>query len=100
MEETVKKFIEDNKLTFEVGSRNSEATILCGFINYLNEVENDSEDMEYFSIHNLLDLLNKISNIEVTTELEEEIEKVFKYAENNDYGKWWTKRKAHSQYIF
>ena len=32
MEETVKKFIEDNKLTFEVGSRNSDATILCGFI--------------------------------------------------------------------
>jgi len=25
---------------------------------------------------------------------------VFKYAENNDYGKWWTKGEAHSQYIF
>jgi hypothetical protein len=43
MEETVKKFIENNKLTFEVGSRNSDATILCGFINYLNEVENVSD---------------------------------------------------------
>ena len=37
MEETVKKFIENNKLTFEVGSRNSDATILCGFINYFSD---------------------------------------------------------------
>ncbi len=82
----LKEFIKENNLTFEVGVRNTNVTILCGYaLHNKNTVEECKEAIE-----------EKF----VSTELFQEIERVYNYAESNDYGNYWTTTDAISRYKF
>lgn len=112
MKERILKFIKDNKLTFEEGNRNAAAVVIAGFVCYLNEVEAskaeaedqdidyEDQDIEFIDGDMLADIITSIPEVDSTTELYEEIVRVFNYAEANTYGNWWTNKKAHIQYIF
>lgn len=82
----LEKFIKENELTFEEGSRNSNATIICGFATFI-EAE-------------LSDVLLSIPEKNRTEDLNIELERVFNYAFTNGYGKFWLKEQAKEQYIF
>lgn len=73
------EFIKENNLTFEVGERNTNITVLCGYALHKN--------------YSIEDCKNAI----LTTEYEydrgdifPEIERVYEYARANKYGDWWT----------
>ncbi len=82
--EQLQKFIKDNKLEFVEGRRNSDLVILCGYALYINAT---SEDCYEAIFHNLL-----------TLELNSELDRVYDYAETNNYGKWWEKEANRKQY--
>jgi hypothetical protein len=82
----LKEFIKENKLTFTVGERNTNVTILCG---YALHIEATVEDCK-----------NAIEEKYVSTELFQEIERVYEYANNNNYGDFWITETAQKQYTF
>jgi len=82
----LKKFIKDNNLKFSVGNRNSSAVILCGFALYKEQ--------------NVNNCLEAIDGRSLTTDLQDEIERVFKYARINNYGDFWKTAKAKKEYVF
>lgn len=73
--EQLQKFIIDNGLQFTEGRRNNDCVILCGYAQYLKVPYED---------------LKKVipKNVQ-TSELGEELARVWVYAEANHYGKWW-----------
>lgn len=81
----IEQFIKDNKLDLVTeGSRNSNYVILSGYALYLG-----------YSIEGLW------SDLEDTIiDDDNELERVFKYAEENSYGEWWISKEAKEQYIF
>lgn len=80
--EKLEKFIKNNKLEFVEGRRNNDITILSGFACYIDATEEE---------------LKKAIKI---PSLDEEIERVFDYAKENDYGEWWTEDAAKIEYKF
>ena len=86
--EQLQKFIELNKLEFTEGRRNSDLVVLCGYGIYIEATGDEiwdsiSEDIE--------------TDFE---ELETEFNRVFDYAEANNYSKFWFKEEAKKQYKF
>ena len=83
--EKLKQFITDNNLKFNNGSGGDVNILaLCGYACYIEAEEQDcvtaagSED----------------------SYVNDEIVRVFKYANRNSYGKFWKTEKAHKQYKF
>lgn len=83
----IEKFIEDNDLTFEEGSRNTHSVPLAGYACYLNILTPGM----------ILDVLNEVI---VDFDYDKEFGEVFKYAKANNYGNFWTTSAAEKEYIF
>lgn len=85
----LEKFIKDNNLLFDStdSGLNSDCTILAGYADY---IEADVNDI--------------ITSIKKTSPkakgYETEIERVFEYAQRNNYGEFWSKPEAKKMYIF
>ena len=92
--EIVKKFIEDNKLDFSGrGSElNGNCTTLAGFICHVL----DEDPVIYLSSHGY----EIISELDISTDAAVELERVFEYAYNNYYEKFWKTPAAKKEYIF
>ncbi len=82
--EQLQKFIKDNKLEFVEGRRNSDLVVLCGYGLYIEA--NDDETWD------------SIPEDPRNPELYEEFDRVWIYAEENNYGKWWEKIGNRKQY--
>jgi len=82
----IKKFISDNRLDFTgSGSElNSDCCIISGYACYLEM--NFDELKDAIGISNIGDV--------------DELERVFDYANENNYGDWWKDSSAHDEYIF
>lgn len=83
---TLKQFIKANNLTFNEGERNTNVTILCGYALHMDKTVEDCKQA--------------IPSKFVTGELNQEIERVYDYADCNDYGNYWTSDDAISRYKF
>ena len=90
----VKKFIEDNKLDFSGrGSElNGNCTTLAGFICYVL----DEEPVIYLSSHGYA----IISELDISADAAVELGRVFEYAYDNSYAKFWKTPAAKKEYIF
>ena len=91
--EKIVKFIADNKLDLTIGAGsglNSACVILAGYALHLgiDEVDTLNEYVE--------------ESLEGPTsyDYDEEMNKVFEYAYNNNYGGWWTSAEAKKMYKF
>lgn len=87
------KFIKENKLDLTSGAGsdlNSACTILAGYALHLgiDEVDTLNEYVEEALGHS------------TSYEYDEEMNKVFEYAYDNNYGAFWTTKKAKSMYKF
>ena len=78
MKEKLEKFIKDNNLTFEIGERNTNLTVLCGYSLYLTDNNDGDEDLIY----------NSIPTEYHSEELREEFNRVYDFAYYADYGDW------------
>lgn len=84
-EQIVKKiedFIQNNNLIFEEGSRNSDSTIICG---YTLHIGGSCED-----INEAINNLDNEGELTPDSGWGDELERVWDFAEENNYGKWWT----------
>lgn len=82
--EILKKFIQDNKLEFKPGNRNTPLVALCGFAIYKG-FDNQT-------------CIDSIENIDEETEVE--LLRVYDYAHKNNYGEFWKSKQAKKEYIF
>lgn len=86
--EKLKQFIEDNKITFEVGRRNSDSVCVAGFCLH-----------KKFKYDASVKLLKK--NLpRFDKAAEEEFRKVWKYADEHDYKFFWETMEAKRLYKF
>jgi len=83
----IRKFIEDNNISFEEGGRNSAITVLIGYTLYL---EKEKEDLE-------ITLSKEISKDGF---LLDEIDKLWGYCKVRNYGNFWKTEEAKSLYKF
>ena len=83
MKKTIENFIKNNELVFKDGHRNVSLVIICGYSLYKNIPLND--------------LINFFKNDERTLK---ELKRVYDYAKDNNYDKFWKTEKAKKQYIF
>ena len=83
----IKKFIEENDLSFEEGNRNSTITILIGFAQF-KEISKEGleEDLE--------------DEIEEDSFIQDEISRLWNYCKAKNYKKFWTTKEAQKQYKF
>lgn len=86
MVEKLKTFIKDNNLSFKEGQRNTNATILCGYALFIGASIQDCKEA----------IPTELS----TGQLNAEIERVYNYANDSNYGKWWKKPEATKMYKF
>jgi len=86
--EQLQKFIELNKLEFTEGRRNSDLVVLCGYGLYIGADVEDIWNSIPLGINTNYD------------ELETELDRVFTYAEDNNYGKWWENENNRKAYKF
>lgn len=84
----LKKFIKLNGLTFKEGVRNKDCVIISGYALYIGA--------------SYADVCGSIPLKARTGELGIEIERIFKYAEANNYGAWWevNEKLARTMYKF
>ena len=87
--ENIKKFIEDNSLSFlgTGSSLNGNCVVLAGYALY-----------KEISLEDLIDYFEEIPD--VAGEAFEEMERVYNYAEINNYGDWWKREDAKKSYKF
>lgn len=86
--EQLQNFIKNNKLQFTEGRRNSDLVVLCGYGLYIKA-----------SNEEIWESIPGIKRVEASVlELEEEFDRVYDYAETNNYGKWWEKEANRKQY--
>lgn len=85
MKEQLKKFIKDNNLTFEEGTRNSDSCILAGYALHLQM--------------NMTEVMQCIETVcPDSTNYREEFIPVFEHATNKGYGSWWAYEDNSKQY--
>lgn len=82
----LQKFIEDNNLSFQEGQRNTSTVILCGFSLY-NEIS-------------IQEIHNAINDKEFSSELTQELKRVYEYAKRNNYREYWNSEDAKTRYKF
>jgi hypothetical protein len=88
-EEKLEQFIKNNNLTFAEGSRNTDAVVISGYALHIG-VKNVSE------IENVIEKSVSTRGWEYAVELQ----RVFDYAQYNNYGDWWTMEGAKTMYKF
>jgi len=90
----LQQFIFDNKIDLNADSTGSDLNGLClpvvGYALYLGyddtlDIVKSIERDDVFSIPNIV---------------VDEIDRIFEYAANNNYGNWWQREEAHETYIF
>jgi len=84
--EQLQKFIKENGLQFTEGRRNSDLVVLCGYALYIEATSDDCAE--------------SIPNEVCDSELMNELDRVYEYAENNNYGKWWKVHANRNTYKF
>lgn len=84
--EQLEKFIKDNKLEFVEGRRNSDLVVLCGYGLYINASNEEIWESIPENINTDYD------------QLDLELNRVYDYAEANDYGEWWEIESNRKQY--
>jgi len=89
--EKLKTFIKENNLSFNEGERNSNIVILCGFALFN---ENILEECKEVIPKEFIDTLKKETNVF------QEIERVYYYADSRNYKKYWGTAMAQAQYKF
>lgn len=89
--ERFKKFLKKNDFEFSEGRRNSDSVPVAGFAIYLG-----------FDIHDADELIDVIYRVYSSTaeDFDEEFEKVLSFAEENNYGEWWSTAAASKMYTF
>jgi hypothetical protein len=94
MVKKVKKFIEDNKLDLSgSGSElNGNCVTLAGFICYVLDEEPDFNSNA--DGHDIID------ELDFSVDANEELRRVFDYAYDNNYEKFWKTPAAKEQYVF
>lgn len=90
IESKLKKFIQDNGLTFEEGQRNKDSVIISGYALYLGLEESGLIE----------DLLDEEYPDVADGELFDEIQRVFNYARIKNYEKFWQTEEAKTMYKF
>jgi hypothetical protein len=92
----IEKFIIDNDLTFDEGHSclNSDCCTISGFALHVDEGECD------ITIDDLIDVVENTLEDVGGADFEAELARVFEYAENNNYGEWWTSEEAKIKYNF
>lgn len=90
-EEKLRKFIIDNKLDFsqEGSALNSVCCTISGFALFIGVT----------SYHEIEEVIDKLDE-NASGWYEEELDRVFDFAQNNNYGNWWYTPYAKEQYIF
>ena len=89
IKEKIVKFIKNNNLTFEEGSRNTDSVLLSGYCLYLKL---DLEDID-----DICDIIRY--TCEFNDIFSDEFERVFKYAKLNHYHKWWEIEENRKMYV-
>lgn len=89
-QELLEQFIKNNNLTFEEGKRNTDSVILSGYALYIGESD----------VVVLMDAIDNAASETANIDYHEELERVFDYADANDYGAWWKKPGAKTMYKF
>lgn len=83
----IEKFIKDNKLSFGVGSRNSTVTTLVGYAQHLGMRK--------------IELLEGVSKQIVHDKfIQDEVNRLWDYCEENNYKNYWTTKLAKKSYKF
>jgi hypothetical protein len=82
----IKKFIEENKISFEEGTRNNSVTTLIGY-----------------ALHLGLDVSDLIIELEDQIKedgfIEDEILRLWGYCKDRNYGNWWENEKNRKTFI-
>jgi hypothetical protein len=87
MENKIRKFIDDNELSFNEGCRNTTVTILIGYTQHLGLTQTNLEaDLEL--------------EIDADSFIETEIERLWNYCKSNNYAKFWITDEAKELYKF
>jgi hypothetical protein len=83
----LREFIKINNIKFDEGVRNSSLTTTIGYSLYLGLTQEQ---------------IQEALNDEITTDvfILQELIRIFPYAKNHNYGKWWKSKEATKQYIF
>jgi len=93
MKEQLKQFITDNNLKFTEGRRNTDSVILSGYALHIGVDE---------FVH-ILYAVEEALGEDIwgsTDELENELTRVFEYADCHNYGNWWKLEEAKKKYKF
>jgi len=85
----IEEFIKNNKLTFEEGKRNTDSVALSGYALSIG-----------FKKHHDLEKVIDVLCPKAHWEYSKELERVFKYASDNNYGNWWDTQEAKNSYKF
>ena len=83
----MRKFITDNDISFEPGSRNSSVVTLIGYAQHLGLMQGQLED----------ELEQEIDN---DSFIQEEIDRLWDYCKASNYKKFWSTKQAKAQYTF
>lgn len=89
----IQQFIKDNELTFGgYGSElNSPCVILAGYACYL---------YDEFSVEKLIEGIKEDGFLDLTLEVQDELERVYRFAWWHSYKDFWKTDKAKEQYKF
>ena len=82
----LQQFIKDNNLSFREGSRNQSCTVLSGF--------------SLFQGLTVKECKEAIPMEDFTAELAQELERVFTYAENHNYGAWYSEDEDRAKKLY
>jgi len=85
----LENFIKNNNLTFTEGKRNTDSVILSGYALYIGM--KNAHDLE-----KVIDLVCKEAHYDYFSELR----RVFQYANENAYDRWWESEVAKNTYKF
>ena len=83
----LRNFINENNLSFNVGSRNSTIVCLIGFCQHIDLSQSDLEDELALEIED--DYL-----------IQEEIDRLWDYCKNRNYKNYWSTLEAKNKYKF
>ena len=84
--EQLELFIEENKLEFTEGRRNSDLVVLCGYSLFINADKTETCDSIFKELR--------------TADLGTELDRVYEYAKKNNYGEFWRLPEAKEKYKF
>ena len=86
----LKRFLIENNISFDFGERNSSSTIVAGFALHIGFYESDLEEIT----------TTIQDNCSCDPGWKDEFERVFTFADKNNYGAWWDSRAAERTYKF